>query len=57
MSQKIIRKCPKMSENGLTTSYSRSNVLRNLGKITIFIPVCSRNVTTVHKETVCSENS
>ena len=57
MNQKIIRKCPKMSENGLTTSYSRSNVLRNLGKITIFIPVCSRNVTTVHKETVCSENS
>ena len=29
------------SENGLVTSYNRSKILKNLGKITILIPVCS----------------
>ena len=29
------------SENGLVTSYSRSKILKKLGKITILIPVCS----------------
>ena len=29
------------SENGLVTSYNRSKILKNLGKISILIPVCS----------------
>ena len=37
--QKIIKELGL--ENGLVTSYSRSKILKKLGKISILIPVCS----------------